>query len=112
MWLKVQLKSPIMSLCVLIPVFMIVWAFSQKSGLSFDGAYTAKVSIVLRSGRMMVKKSMSLQPKLFKFAILQPLFFLRKTIIPLFFDGWPCIEYLENKVRCLFFRVCSLDSQI
>ena len=57
-----QLKSPIISLCVLVPVLMIVWAFSQNSGLSFDGAYTARVSSVLRSGKVIVKKSVSLQP--------------------------------------------------
>ena len=97
---------------MLVPAFMIVCAFSQNSGQSFDGAYTAKVSSVLRSGKVTVKKSISLQPWLFIFVILQPLFLLRKTIIPLFFDGQPCIEYLEKRVRCLFFRVCSLDSQI
>ena len=67
-----QLKSPIISLCVLVPAFMIVCTFSQKSGQSCDGAYTAKVSSVLRSGKVTVKKSISLQPWLFILVILQP----------------------------------------
>ena len=36
--------------------------FSQKSGVSLDGAYTARISIVLESGNSRVKKSVSLFP--------------------------------------------------
>ena len=74
---------------MLFPVSIIVCAFSQNSGLSFEGAYTARVSIVLISGRIIVKKSVSLFPWLLELAILQPLFFLRKISMPLLADGLP-----------------------
>ena len=104
-----QLKSPIISLCVLLPLFIIVFACSQKSGLSFEGAYTTRVSSVLWSGKVMVKKSVSLLPLLLMFVILQPLCLLRRTKIPLFFEGLPMIVYFEKSVRWRFFRVSSLN---
>ena len=88
-WFSVQLKSPIISLWLLFPMFIIVWAFSQNSGVSFDGAYTASASRVLRSGNVIVKKRVSLLPWLFMFVILQPLFFFKRTNMPLCFEGLP-----------------------
>ena len=46
------------------------------------------------------------------FVILQPLFFLKSTRIPLFFDGLPCIVYLPNLIRFLFLKVSSFDSHM
>ena len=68
----------------------------QNLGKSFDGAYTARISIVLVSGSSTVKKSVSLFPWLFVFVILQPLFFFKKTSIPLLVDGFPWIVYLAK----------------
>ena len=66
-----------------------VLAFSQNSGMSFDGAYTARVSMVVLSGRVIVKKSVSLLPWLFVFVMVQPLLFLRKTMMPRDLVGLP-----------------------
>ena len=43
------------------------------------------------------------------FVILQPLFFLRKTKMPLFFEGLPWIVYFEKSVRWRFFRVSNFE---
>ena len=57
--------------------------------MSFDGAYTDKMSIVLMSGIDIVKKSVSLSSLQLTFVIVHPLFFLRKTRMPLLLDGLP-----------------------
>ena len=67
---------------------------------------------MLWSGKIIVKKSVSLHSLLLMFVILQPLFLLSKTSMPLFLVGQPWKVYLENRVRCLFFRDFSFDSQI
>ena len=60
----------------------------------------------------MVKKSVSLLPLLLMFVILQPLCLLRRTKIPLFFEGLPMILYFEKSVRWRFCRVSSFDSHM
>ena len=67
---------------------------------------------MLRSGKVIVKKSVSLQLWLLMLDILQPLFLLSRTKMPLFLDGYPCMVYFENRVRCLFFRDSNFDSHI
>ena len=112
LWLSVQLKSPIISLCSLFPASIIVCIFSQKSGLSLEGAYTAKMSRVPWSGNVTVKNSVSLLLWLLTLVILHPLFFLRNISIPRFLVGFPWIVYLENCVRFLFLIVSSLAVQM
>ena len=80
--------------------------------MSFDGAYTANVSCVLRSGNVFVKNSRSLLLWLLMFDILHPLFFLRRTRIPRFLARFPCTVYFEKSVLCLFLSVFSFDSQM
>ena len=104
------MKSPIIILFVFGPSLIILCAFSQNSGVSFEGAYIASVSIVVLSGSVMVKKSVSILPWSFMFDIVHPLLFLRKTRIPLCLVGFPWIVYLENNWRCRFFRDASLVS--
>ena len=91
-----QLKSPIISLFAFGPSSIILCALSQNSGVSFEGAYTANVSIVVLSGRVRVKNRVSLLPWLFESVILHPLFFLRKTRMPLCLVGFPWIVYLAK----------------
>ena len=57
-----QLKSPIIILLVFGPSSIILCAVSQNSGVSLDGAYVARVSMVLLSGSVMVKKRVSILP--------------------------------------------------
>ena len=97
--------------CWLFPLSIISWAFSQNLGKSFDGAYTARISIVIVSGSSTVKKSVSLFPWLFFIVILQPLFFFKKTSMPLLVDGFPWIVYLAKSWRYFFFSVVSFCLQ-
>ena len=78
--------------CSWVPVLIMVWASSQNSGQSSEGAYTASMSILVKSGKVSFKNKVSLLPLVLGFVILHPLFFLRILhIIPLSRVGKPCV---------------------
>ena len=63
--------------------------------------------IVVKSGSVRRKWSVSLLLLLVTFEILQPLALRRRTSIPLSLLGKPCIEYLPNVSLCFLYHMSS-----
>ena len=63
--------------------------FQKLLGQSSEGAYTARMSMDVRSGSVRVNFSVSVLPLSVRLEMVQPLLFLRSTSMPLLSLGKP-----------------------